>query len=226
MKIAHSMLEKPIEFEENVVNVLVVENPKMFSVVVADFYKQIENNEEGGFVLSEDSKVLSMQKYLDIILEPFTVDLNQKKIINKLYTKLKEKSVESEMYKETTELQSNIFAYIEKISETVEYPLVYDSSGIDFQDVFKMVDLKLEANHESLLEKLLDYMTVVYEFLGISHFVAVNLKSFLSFEDLEELYKGIQYKKLSLFLLENKTQENNSTVEKLYILDSDLCLIY
>lgn len=226
MKIAHSMLEKPIEFEENVVNVLVVENPKMFSVVVADFYKQIENNEEGGFVLSEDSKVLSMQKYLDIILEPFTVDLNQKKIINKLYTKLKEKSVESEMYKETTELQSNIFAYIEKISETVEYPLVYDSSGIDFQDVFKMVDLKLEANHESLLEKLLDYMTVVYEFLGISHFVAVNLKSFLSFEDLEELYKGIQYKKLSLFLLENKTQENNSTVEKLYILDSDLCSIY
>ena len=226
MKIAHSMLEKPIEFEENVVNVLVVENPKMFSVVVADFYKQIENNEEGGFVLSEDSKVLSMQKYLDIILEPFTVDLNQKKIINKLYTKLKEKSVESEMYKETTELQSNIFAYIEKISETVEYPLVYDSSGIDFQDVFKMVDLKLEANHESLLEKLLDYMTVVHEFLGISHFVAVNLKSFLSFEDLEELYKGIQYKKLSLFLLENKTQENNSTVEKLYILDSDLCSIY
>lgn len=220
------MLEKTIDFEENVVNVLVVENPKMFSTVISDFYKQIENNEEGSFVLSEDSKILSMQKYLDIILEPFTVDLNQKKIINKLYSKLKEKSVESEMYKETTELQSNIFTYIEKISDTVEYPLVYDSSGIDFQDIFKMVDLKLESNHESLPEKLLDYMTAVYEFLGISYFITVNLKSFLTFEDLEELYKGIQYKKLNLFLLENKTQEKNSSVEKLYILDSDLCSIY
>ena len=226
MKIAHSMLEKPIEFEENVVNVLVVENPKMFSTVISDFYKQIENNEEGSFVLSEDSKILSMQKCLNIILEPFTVDLNQKKVINKLYSKLKEKSVESEMYKETTELQSNIFTYIEKISDTVEYPLVYDSSGIDFQDIFKMVDLKLESNHESLPEKLLDYMTAVHEFLGISYFITVNLKSFLTFEDLEELYKGIQYKKLNLFLLENKTQEKNSSVEKLYILDSDLCSIY
>ena len=62
------MLGKPIEFEENVVNVLVVENPKMFSVVVADFYKQIENNEEGGFGLSEDSKVLSMQKYFQFFI--------------------------------------------------------------------------------------------------------------------------------------------------------------
>ena len=69
-------------------------------------------------------------------------------------------------------------------------------------------------------------MTVVNEFLGISSFVAVNLKSFLSFDELDELYKAIQYKKLNLFLLENKTQERYSAVEKLYIMDLDLCSIY
>lgn len=226
MKLAHSILEKPIEFEENIINVLVVENPKLFYTFVSDFYNQITNSNEGSFVLSDNSKILPMHKYMELILEPFSIDLNQKKILNKLYAVLKENILKTETYKELIELQSTVFKFVEKISDTIEYPLIYEDSSIDLQDIFKMVDLKLESKQESLLEKILDYITAVCEFLGINCFLAVNLKSYLSKEELEELYKSIHYKKLNLMLLESKNTEYISPVEKLYIIDSDLCSIF
>lgn len=224
MKIVHPLLEIPIVLSENIVNTIVVENPNAFAAMVSELVAQL-NGKEGQFILSDELKQLSIDSHVELVLEPFSLDLNQRKVIARLYSKLKDVAVESEFYISTKDLVSRIVSYTDRIAQTVDYPLEY-SSEIDMTSVFKLVDLRLEDNHETVLEKILDYMTIIQEFLGVSFFVFVNIKSFLAEEDLRELHKATGYKKFRILLFENASREKFCESEKVYIIDSDLCSIY
>ena len=56
--------------------------------------------------------------------------------------------------------------------------------------------------------------------------VFINLKTFLSKEEVEELYKECFYRKINIILFEN--YDNNCIIEneKRIIIDSDLCEIF
>ncbi len=224
MKIVHPLLEIPVILEENIINTIVVENQTAFSMMIGELVNQTKDK-EGQFVLSDGLKQLSIASSCELILEPFSLDLNQRKIISRLYSRLKDTTVESDFYVSTRELVSHIISYTDKITQTVDYPLEY-SSDIDMASVFKLVDLRLEENHETLLEKILNYLSVVQEFINISVFVFVNIKSFLLDKDLQELFKAASYKKYKILLFESISREKFCDAEKIYIIDSDLCSIY
>lgn len=224
MKFVHPLLEKPLELSENSVNVLVIENQKIFSSLITELLEQ-KSGCDGEFVLSQELKELSIEKNVEIILEPFSLDLNNRRILNRLYAKLSEIAVNEEFYLAYNGISTRIFAFVEKLAQKAENRLTYGES-IDAASLFKMVDLKLEIDHESLVEKIDDYMSVVQEFLGISAFIFVNLKKFLTAENLLELYQSSSYNKYRLLLFENSIDEKILPGEKTYIIDKDLCSIY
>ena len=223
MKLVHPLLEAPVEFAENIVNVLVVENQRVFSGMVSELLLQSEGS-EGQFVMSHGARRLSFEKDAELILSPFLLDVNQKKIVAKLHAKLKNTAVEADFYMKSLDISSRIAEYIEAISQTVDYPLVY--SETDALGLFKLVDLRLEENHATLTERILDYITAAQEFLSVSFFVFVNLRSFLGSEELKSLYQSAIYRKIHFLLLENTQREKVSDCERTYILDYDLCSIY
>lgn len=224
MKLAHPFLENPIIFEENKVNILVVEHQKVFSELVHELLEQT-NDVEGRFILSCDLKQLNFHKEVEMVIDLFTLELNQKKTITKLYSQLKTSAIGSEYYLDTTCLLGEITQFLEKILQTTQYPLVY-SDEIDIASIFKLADVKFETLYNSLVEKLLDYLVIVQEFCDISCFIFVNLKCYLLDEEIAQLYKFISYKKLNILLLENTMREKRFEEEKIYIIDGDLCEIY
>ena len=72
---------------ENQVNVLVIEKPSVMAKMVQDMYLQY-NGKEGGFLLSHEAKIMSIEKNMELVLEPFSINCNNKKVINKLYQEL------------------------------------------------------------------------------------------------------------------------------------------
>ena len=69
-----------IFFEENKVNVLVIENPIVYTKFLENLMSQTEN---GFILLSEGEKRLQIHKCTSIIHSPLCIDLNNKKIANK-----------------------------------------------------------------------------------------------------------------------------------------------
>lgn len=224
MKLVHPLLETPLVLSENVVNVLVVENQKVFTNMITELFEQ-NSGCDGEFVLSQDSKELSIEKHAEVILEPFTLDLNNRRILNRLYVKLSEIAVNEEFFLAFNGISNRIFEFVEKLAQKAENNLVYADS-IEANSIFKMVDLKLEINHGSLVEKINDYMSAAQEFLGVSVFIFVNLKKFLTAENLLELYQSSSYNKYRLLLFENYIDGKSLPGEKNYIIDKDLCSIY
>ena len=68
-------------------------------------------------------------------------------------------------------------------------------------------------------------MEVASELLGIKLFVIVNLDSFLSAEELNELKKYLCYNGIKVLALQNNISRRVDSNENLRILDQDLCEI-
>ena len=223
MILVHKEMFSKIIFEENKVNVLAVENPNLFSKLVIDFYNQT-NGEDGGFILSTaDYEILNINKKIEFIPQPAMININDKRLINKLYSSLKEISSNEENYQNTADLFSAVTQYIQKLCSLADFDIDLDNE-FDINSLFKSVGLKFYDKNLNIAEKLLDYILTIRDLLKINIFVVVNLKSYLSNEDIKLFEKSILDHKVNLLLLESNYKEKTE-YEKTLIIDNDLCEI-
>ncbi len=224
MKLVHPDLGSAIVFAENQVNVVTVENKSFFTKLLQGLLLQCAG-EDGCFVLSEDNRELEIAEACDLIIDPFSLDINNKKILNKVFSILKSTAVGENHYLETNAFKSALYSYLDSLLFSCDIPLKYQEN-FDIQHIFRALDIRIENFYSNLLEKLMDYIAAEAELLGTKCFIFVNLKQFLSYAELAELYKFAYYAKVYLLLLEGTFTESRHESEKQYIIDNDLCEIY
>ncbi len=223
MILVHPRIEEQIEFKENVINVLCIENKALFNEIVSDFLVQI-NGEDGDFILSEKGKELPVKKSVELVLSPFMMDFNSKKILSSIYGDLKENAYQQDYYANTVKLLSEISGYISNVVDEYKYPLEI-SEEINIEDVFKLASLKVDNSNSTLVDKIVDYVELVTTVLNVKLVVFVNLKLYIEEEQLGELYKTIMNKKINVLLIENMMISSKIEGEKGIIIDKDLCEI-
>ena len=82
MMLAHPLLQSPIEFKENRVPVLIVENGQLFRRLIGDLLAQ-ENGEPGEFALSENAGLTEIGKNVQMTLNPLFPELDGRRILTK-----------------------------------------------------------------------------------------------------------------------------------------------
>lgn len=88
VRIAWACNNLDIELEENKILVLTIENTEEYVKFLSELNLQSEG-EVGTITLSSDGKELNFNKTAEIIFNPFVLDMNNKKIITKLYQNIK-----------------------------------------------------------------------------------------------------------------------------------------
>lgn len=210
-----------LELVENQVNVLVAESPHFFSHLVQIFYEEKQSG-TGRLVLSEKDKILPLSKTMEIIVNPFCIDPNERRIMQKLYQELCAETQEAFFIK-TGELHSCIVSYLEELSVSVPYHVTFDIEE-NVPNLFKAYNVRLETDGVSLLERLAEYLKLLHQLCKIQVIIFVNLKTYFSQDELEELYKFAFYEKLFLVLIENR-EKPKLKEEKVCIIDADGCII-
>lgn len=221
MKLVHPEYNLDLELKENEVNVLVIENHTILTEAVQDLYRQC-NNMEGKFVLSDDNKILQISKSINLITDAFSLNCNEKKIISQLYREVEGLAVEN-MVQESVELNSAILGYLEKMCEQVPYHLDYQPQVLP-SAIMKMADLKFETEAVNLLERIVEYLGIVNQISQYALNIFINIKLFLTAEEIQSLYEYVFYNKIPILLIEGVTGERNPA-EKLTIIDMDKCTI-
>lgn len=221
MRMANMNYGIELEFKENAVNVLVVEHPQTMSRIITELFQQCQG-EDGNFVLSNKDKLYKINKEITLILEPFSVNCNERKIITKLYEELKIR-IEETMIEETAELNSKIINYLEKITMEVPYITTFQFE-YDIKGLFKLLSVELEDKGESLCENIINYLKVLNQLCKSKIFIFLNLKSFLSSSEIMSLYEFVFYNKINLVLIENNVYSRIKG-EETYIIDKDMCII-
>lgn len=221
MKLVHAEYGIEIELKENQIPVLVIESPEKFSELIQELYLS-KQGEEGKFLLSEADKLLNMGKFLELVVNPFAIDVNEKRIVQKLYQEM-EAQVQEQLVLETAEIHSRLISYLEEIAGKVTYPVIFDLEQ-NVLGLMKTYNVRLETESITMLEKLVEYFRLLHQLCRVEVIVCVNLKSYLSEVELRQLYETVFYEKLALILLEN-VQREKVDGERICIMDRDWCII-
>lgn len=211
-----------ITLQENKVSILTVENPEAYTWIVGDLWRQC-NGQIGEIILSEIDELLKISSKMELIFNPYGINCNERKILSKLYTEIQAHCRES-LEEKFLQINSEVISLLENVFTMVSYPMNIQYE-MDFEGLLKLFDAKIDIEEVDLATYMLEYMKIKKKILKVDVFVAVNLKQFLSDEELMELYKSLWYEKIFLLILEGVETRPCISGEKRILLDYDLCII-
>ena len=221
MRIIYSKYGIDLYLEENKITTIVIENPLVMSEVIRNISRQV-NGEDGEWILSEQDKIFSIEKSSIFLDNPLMVNSNEKRILTRLYKELSEQA-NNLMYEDYTRINSYIVSFLERLLDTGPYHLDMEVD-MDLTGILKLYGVKIESYGVSVLEALLDYLRALSCICNIHVVFILNVKQFLTLEEVRQLYESCFYEKIYLINLEGQ-KNYNLEQEKCVIIDKDLCII-
>lgn len=222
MKLVERELGLEIQLKENIVSVIVIEDISLRLSIIEELYSQIMGK-EGNWLLVENEKNYEISKKADLILEPFTLELNNKKAKTKLYQDIKT-IAQDFSFSQGLELHSHICSYLENLLERVSYPVKYNEEW-NILELLKAYGVELCEECDSICEKIFNYIKLIADVCRTNIFITVNIKHYLTSEQISELYKLAKYSKIHLILIEFNMCGDKYDCEKVYVIDKDNCII-
>lgn len=204
------------------VSVIVIEDIASRMNIIGELCSQV-NGKEGNWILVEQEKNYELGKNIEIILEPFSLELNNKKMKNKLYQDIKCIAQDC-LFLQGLEVHSCICNYLEALLGRIPYPIKYDEEW-DVLEILKVYGVEFIEECDSICEKLFHYMKLVNQVCRMNIFILVNIKQYLTEEQVLELYKLSVYNKIQLVLIEFHMDGKKLDCEDIYIYDKDKCII-
>lgn len=221
MKLVEREYGIEVDIKENIVSIIVLEDVKLRLPLINELFSQT-SGKEGNWLLFENDKSFDLGKKVELILEPLTLTLNNKKVKTKLYQDIKT-IAQDYCFSQGLEVHSQICNYLENMLDKLPYPIKYDEDW-DVSEILKAYNVELVEEYDNIFEKLYNYIKLVNTVCGTEIFVMVNIKQYLIDDQITELYKMAAYGKIQLVLIEFSIN-NKRDCEELYILDNDDCVI-
>lgn len=221
MKLMIPYFSEPIQFEENVLNTLVIENGKLFRDIVDDLRRQV-NKEEGEIVFSVNDTPLGLDGNAEVITEFLELDVNQKGLLSKAQAMLEKEAVNQQHYMETQELLSSMARYVQKLAFSC--PCDIECGKLTVSNLLKMSGIYISTVYHNLLEKIIDYMSLARDLEKDKLFIMVNMRSWFTEEEMQLFIQTVMVHKYRVFLIDNREYPRFS-MEKRIIIDRDLCEI-
>ena len=218
MILAHSELTESLHISDFEVTEWIVESPELFIQYLNELSVQI-NGQNGRFVLSRNDKELNISKSIEIIFSPFLLEINEKKVLSKIYLELQDIANDENTYLKTRELVTAIHQYFLDIEQSYSMTLSINDD-IDLQSLFKLLGVKIEVDSLSLFEILLQYMKLQTVLLNKKLIILVNTNSYLTETQIQELCLFSQHNEINILLYESYQRYFTKKI-KTYIIDTD-----
>lgn len=221
MKLQHIDYGIELSLKENCVHRLCIESPQAYAEIVQSLYRQC-SGEEGNVILSDGVQPLALDNYAEILLEPFSLQFDTKKINTKLYKELTQITLD-ECYSEYIGLQGELQTFIETVAMKVPYPVSYEEV-LDFKDICKLFKVHIDYQYDTLAEKLCGYVTLLSQLCGIQILFLVDIEKYLTKGEQRDLQQTANYHKIILIYV-GADLGHYSEDDRYCILDKDYCVI-
>ena len=207
--------------DENVIPVIIIENKTVFRNTILEIFEQIACK-SGNLILSNNNQEVNFSKHVDIVNDYININLNDKKVLTRLYNMLKNKSIED--YDKFLKISEYITEYVQELLFDEDFDLV-QNNNIDPTDIFKAVSIEIDDSNKGVSEKLLEYMAISERFMDTKLFIFVNLREFFSDEEVIQIYDKILLNKTKFIIIQSRLIKTIDCREVQYIIDEDYCEI-
>lgn len=224
MKLFYQDSTIEINLDTTKINYLCIERHSVFRHMILELYEQY-NGCEGPWIYNVNAKGVPIDKSLHVIMNPIQVDVNSKAILTKLNANLvKESNLMMEDLQDTVSKLHQFFYKLE-FGSTIA---IEHKEEIVASDIIKLGAFKIHESDTDAVERLVDYIDIVYELLNPDVFVIINIDMYLDSEELHKFFKTILAKQLCVLCISSGSYGLDDIEKSLingYTLDSDFCLI-
>ena len=221
MRLTHTSWNFQIEFDEENVCQLIIENIDNFRHLISELHSQLMLG-EGSYTLWDD-EILDFRSSVKLIVNPLDLDINSRKIIAGVYKNICD-IINDNMYLDLCNIYAEIHSLISDAEDRLMYRLEWDSD-VNMNRILKAFDVKVRKEDLTFEEKLIDYVELLQEFANVKCFIFVNLKDYCSEISLEKICRQWRYLEAFVLFIESREKYDIEN-EKTWIIDKDLCEIY
>lgn len=178
--------------------------------------------EDSFWMLSQNGEELNFNKMVDIETNPFELNINNRKILSKVYQEMINDACDMNR-NEIAELKMMMEKFIIDICASSEYRLEYNGN-IDYIDLLKMFDVRISEENGDICECIVAYIKLMHRLINKSLFIFVNFRSVLSDFYMKTIYETLQYEQVAIIMIE-RVDYGFLDFEKRVIIDKDCCII-
>lgn len=220
MKLLLYNCEKNVLELDDKITILEVENTKVFNGILSDFYGcSFPYNE----IAIESNKGLLSAKDIFCLIDLYNFDLANKSIVSKLYKYLDKYVTENAILRVKYDQAFSEFSNaVHLLLNDIDIDFDYQQTN-EVKNVLSMINLNINIGDNGILDRLLQFIKISREINLCKIIVLVNVKSFLTNEELVSLYKQSLYYKIPLILLESHHNDKLLENEQKLFVDENFC---
>jgi CRISPR-associated protein Csn2 len=217
--------ENDIDFSKNHINVLQIQNKKLFAKMVSSFNnmcKGLSVECDEVITLLEQDEIVDFTKNVLFVVDFLNFDFNQRRIQTVLYQYIdKIIKLEPEILSNINNLQDSI--HIEFMSIMEEFPFeILCKKDSSILDILKMYGIRIKANvDEKIIEKLFKLVELVQCLDLAKLIILVNVKQYLDSDEIVEFYKYCVYNNVKLLVLERGLEVSPLERERILFVDEN-----
>ena len=220
MKLEIKYLDNDIDIKENEVYALEVENKNYFYRIVRDLHNISNNNIVDDIYLSDDNNnEINYFNKFKIFIDFFDFNFDSKKITNDIIKYLN-KNISIEVKDSILNQYNKIIKLYKKELNNIDIPLMIETET-DSDNITKSLKISIEVK-QNLIENLLLLIDIENILETKDILIFVNLKQYLTKNELEELYKYTIYNEVSILLIDSQCYGGTLNNEKKLIIDENL----
>lgn len=222
MNFIYKPLSLEIPLSVGVATVLVVEHPEIYTDMVETLWVLGNADSSDKLGLMKSGESVPLNKTLCFIESPLTINLNERKLLAKLLEIMKN-NAEDQFFEEIQQLNTTIINLLDRISCTEVYPLEM-SVDMDIAGLFKLYNLRLAEDDDTLFERLITYIRLTHQILHLDVYVFHGIKAFFTETQFIQLQEVLLQEQVYCLFIESsdwKLQECGRRV----IIDKDLCIL-
>lgn len=219
IRLSIKYIDNDLELDNDKIQAIEIENKRYFYRLVKDIYSICSGEVVEDICLLCDDKEIAGLNRFKIFVNFFDFNLNSKRYVNDIL-KYVVNSI-SEVNREMLLKQyKKIVDIYKKVLNDIDLPLVIESE-LDIETVTKLIKINIDLKND-LLESLFVLIDLENIFQLKNVLIFINLKQYLTKEELEELYKYAIYNDVPLLLIDSQSYGTTLTREKKLIVDENL----
>lgn len=219
MKLNVNYIDNSLNINDSNVLCVEIENKKYFYRFIKDLTNISNGIGNEDVIVYEDDKEINLTNKIKILVNYFDLELNNKKLSNDIVKYINDNIDEEIKFKLSQKILKIIKIYKNVLNE-FDIPLVIDEN-LSVESITKNLKISLDEKSE-LLENLLLLIDLERTIKCNELLVFVNLKQYLSKEELNELYKYSLYNKIKIMLVDSQCYGVTLNYEKKLIIDESL----
>ena len=220
MNLIYTFLDNKIDLYNDYVNSIEILNNNYFYRLTNLVYKYSNNQETEEFYFTENNEEIKLNKKIRIITNYYDFDFNNKKYINELIKNISNNTDDNILLKLNNNY-NKLYKVLSSLINSVDLNFkvdIYDEFSIN--EILNNFNLSIPSK-DNLLDNLILLIDIEKQFNINKVLVFINLKDYLSREEIIEFEKYCIYNNVYVILFDNSKYKNNS-YEKKFLIDNDL----